>query len=483
VNNTASCFGSGTVAAPYCAIQYALGAATAGTDIRIQNSGKTYDETDTLSVSGTSTSPIYIEADNPSSPPTLTNTGNTGQQSYQMDLSNVSNVVVQNLKWDGTGANVAETALEIDCQGASSSTGVSVYNNTFTNWAASNTTTSYSGLGNYAIWLHGKSSSVSCSGFKVVGNTIIGSRGDPIETWFALGGTVVSNNTISGTVCGLFNNQNPNAEDIHIDCLDDSSTDGGITSNMVVQYNTMKDTSASCPFGIGSAGYQEFSGIHVDDGCSAGTINGNLVTNLSGTSTNTAHVGIHIEQNAHGWLVENNVIHDITDANGQGKGILVDSYQGKAGANNLIYNNTVYNNQLLGIQFQLQNNIENNILYNNGIQIGSFDNTETKVTVDYNTYYDNNGGNHVGQISYSGGIANFENWKAACSTAIASTCDLHSINANPNMVSPSSGNFELSSGSPAIDAGTTLSQVPVDILGYSRPQSTNYSIGAYEYPQ
>jgi len=41
--------------------------------------------------------------------------------------------------------------------------------------------------------------------------------------------------------------------------------------------------------------------------------------------------------------------------------------------------------------------------------------------------------------------------------------------------------FHLQSGSPAIDAGLTLSQVPYDFDGTARPQGSAYDIGAYEY--
>ena len=41
-------------------------------------------------------------------------------------------------------------------------------------------------------------------------------------------------------------------------------------------------------------------------------------------------------------------------------------------------------------------------------------------------------------------------------------------------------NFELQTGSPAIDAGVTLSQVPTDFRNAPRPQGGAYEIGAYE---
>jgi hypothetical protein len=51
---------------------------------------------------------------------------------------------------------------------------------------------------------------------------------------------------------------------------------------------------------------------------------------------------------------------------------------------------------------------------------------------------------------------------------------------NPNFVSFLS-NYTLTSPSPAINAGTTILLANPDIIGTSRPQSTAYDLGAYEY--
>jgi PKD repeat protein len=60
--------------------------------------------------------------------------------------------------------------------------------------------------------------------------------------------------------------------------------------------------------------------------------------------------------------------------------------------------------------------------------------------------------------------------------------DLHSFMATPDQlfVDPENGDYRLKSGSPAIDAGTTLADVTDDIEGASRPQGDAYDIGCYE---
>jgi len=51
----------------------------------------------------------------------------------------------------------------------------------------------------------------------------------------------------------------------------------------------------------------------------------------------------------------------------------------------------------------------------------------------------------------------------------------------PGFVNASSGDFRIASGSPAIDAGTPLNWVRTDFAHTSRPQRSQYDLGAYEY--
>ena len=52
---------------------------------------------------------------------------------------------------------------------------------------------------------------------------------------------------------------------------------------------------------------------------------------------------------------------------------------------------------------------------------------------------------------------------------------------DPELASPSTGDYRLCPGSPAIDAGIPLATVKDDFDGRSRPQGAGYDIGAYEY--
>ena len=56
-------------------------------------------------------------------------------------------------------------------------------------------------------------------------------------------------------------------------------------------------------------------------------------------------------------------------------------------------------------------------------------------------------------------------------------------NTDPKLVNASAPalDFQLSAGSPAIDAGVPLAYVSNDFLGTSRPQGAGYDIGAFEF--
>src|SRR5262249_5336155 len=56
------------------------------------------------------------------------------------------------------------------------------------------------------------------------------------------------------------------------------------------------------------------------------------------------------------------------------------------------------------------------------------------------------------------------------------------INTNPLFVNTATFDYHLQTGSPAIDAGLTLTMVSNDFEGHSRPQGPAFDIGAYEVP-
>jgi len=146
---------------------------------------------------------------------------------------------------------------------------------------------------------------------------------------------------------------------------------------------------------------------------------------------------------------------------GSGGGIGVASSTGT-----LVYNNLVYSNRI-GIEVAWGSpvgaKIYNNTVYGNvtGITMNS----------------DSSGALVKNNIVYqSGSITNNGSGTVQANNLVGSG----STN-NPQFVNAGSANFALQAGSPAIDHGTTLSEVTTDFAGVSRPQGTAYDIGAYEF--
>lgn len=135
------------------------------------------------------------------------------------------------------------------------------------------------------------------------------------------------------------------------------------------------------------------------------------------------------------WGQDNLVYNNLIFGN-QG-GVLVYGHS----ANSQIYNNTIVGNQNEGVAMQYYSSapiIRNNIVYGNGAAI-----------VD-------RGGSGTPVID-------------------------HNLTANPLFVNRSANDFQLTSSSPARDAGVVISSVPRDFTGLTRPQGGAYDVGAFEY--
>jgi parallel beta-helix repeat protein len=208
-------------------------------------------------------------------------------------------------------------------------------------------------------------------------------------------------------------------------------------------------------------------------------------------------------------LLENNVIYE--NGVGGGSAINWDGVDDSVIRNNLIYanhafgislfstdgshgssRNKVYNNTIvmaLNGRWAVNipkskgnggspvgNIVKNNILYTERADKGAiavYSTAAGVLTSDYNVVVDRfstNGGTSV--------TSTLAQWKAL-------GFDAHSLvsTAAALFVDPAMGNYQLKTGSPAIDAGVNLSpDVVADINGLPRPQRTAYDVGCYEMP-
>ena len=261
-----------------------------------------------------------------------------------------------------------------------------------------------------------------------------------------------------------------------VDGVHELSGTNGVGVNNIYKNNSFHDfqNPASCGLTVTGAGYYEWDGIHCDVGPQNSTIDSNVFSHIDPARVHAGSgIGVHIEYGCMGWVVKNNVIHDI------GSNGILDN-QRTTGARALYYNNTIYNILDSGIEIRWgYATVENNIISNAKQQIavrGTAVNTNPGTwTVDYNTYWDNSGGTHVGWYNEGAGQEPFATWKANCA------CDSHSINANPLFVNQGTSDFYLQPTSPVINIGATLTAVSLDTDGVSRPQGSAYDIGAYEW--
>jgi len=207
-----------------------------------------------------------------------------------------------------------------------------------------------------------------------------------------------------------------------------------------------------------------------------------------------------------GALIEDNVIYNNGSAGGGA--INLDGVQYSTIQNNLLYNNhasgitmfqqdgaagpvgdLVYNNTIdmasdgrWGLRVDSTvggNTVRDNIFYNENPNHGGID--FTNATDIANTDSDHNifGGGNVAITPDDGStFYTLAQWQAQGHEAHSFVATLASL-----FVNPSSGNYHLLAGSPAIDHGQTLAAVTTDLDRNKRPQGTASDIGCYEFPE
>lgn len=263
----------------------------------------------------------------------------------------------------------------------------------------------------------------------------------------------------------------------------------GFCDDLLIEHNT-------------TSGSIDEHGIYVSNSGDRPTIRNNTIF---GNNANGIHINGDASLGGDGIIseavVENNVIFDNGIAGGSG--INMDGVQDSVIRNNLIYathasgislyridgggpssGNRVLNNTIvvaadgrwaLNIQNgATANQVFNNILLNQHSWRGSIDISSDSTggfASDYNVVMERftlDGGNTVLDLAQ---------WRSQTGQ------DANSLVATPGSVFADFGNddYRLHAASPAVDAGTTLPDVLVDLLGAPRGVGAGYDIGAYEF--
>ena len=177
-------------------------------------------------------------------------------------------------------------------------------------------------------------------------------------------------------------------------------------------------------------------------------------------------------------IIRNNILFSEQIATSQGMMLILATALG----DNL--NTTVYNNTLVstigtnsGIDFQTSSGaissghlIKNNIVFSDqtDFQLIRVSDITVSFTSDNNLLFNSGGGN----IFFFGeNVTSLANWRTI------SGQDANSIAQDPLL----NDNFDIPTGSPAKDAGVTLTDVTDDFRRLGRPQGTAYDIGAMEF--
>jgi hypothetical protein len=146
-----------------------------------------------------------------------------------------------------------------------------------------------------------------------------------------------------------------------------------------------------------------------------------------------------------------------------------------------VYNNVLSFNGGSGIvlwQALSGIDIKNNIIFGNqknGIYACAA--TGSGVVIDHNVVDGNNVSNG-GYADYA--LADQCGTNSTYSYTLGSTVAADPMFTNASGTYSQQSDFQLKTGSPAIDSGLPLSAVPVDITGAPRPQGAGYDLGAYE---
>ncbi len=182
-------------------------------------------------------------------------------------------------------------------------------------------------------------------------------------------------------------------------------------------------------------------GIHAEQGSAV------IINNMFNGNTALQEMGA-VGIDCDSALVVNNTISNNMALNGPGGGVAVllrDDSDGATLRNNIVYQNNAWTG---GNDFYIDNDYDGN-------------QTASSVTLDHNNFDQGADGLFI-----------------SAPFAVSAT---NLNNLDPMFMDSTTGNYQLSKGSPCIDAGSAVDAPSVDIDNVSRPLGLTHDMGAYEY--
>lgn len=468
---------AGTLAAPWRTIQKAANTVHAGDTVQVM--GGTYNEVVTMKTSGNAASGYITFMNYPGQSPIVDGTGLAVGSSGQTGLFSLegtfSYIVIQGFEIRNySSSSRGKVPVGIDFEGAGSN--IEILNNHIHNIVQ--TLGSCNAANALAIALYGTQAPASISNVTLWGNEIDHNTTGCSENVSFDGNVqyfVEANNLVhDGDNIGL---DNIGFEGVSPNSAYDQARDGWVFQNTI--YNISSTTNPVYHNQVGADGYY-------CDGCTRIIVERNLIHDSDLSEMASEHSG-HTSSYV---MFRNNIIYHSLYV-----GLSIGGYSKNVGGtdhcvivNNSLWDDGTFSNSGLG-EFQIQylatnNTVENNIF--DGYTLTSkyllYDFTTSvpnPALLDYNDYF-----NTAGASSLFDWQGKTINGFAAYQTASAQ--DSHGKFADPLYVNLATTpyNFDLASGSPAINSGTNLGVNTVGVLDYAGHPRVNGSgqinMGAYE---
>jgi hypothetical protein len=468
---------AGTLAAPWRTIQKAANTVQAGDTVQVR--AGTYNEVVTLKTSGNSTQGYITFANYPGEAPIVDGTGLAVGASGQTGLFSLEGtfnyIVIKGFEIRNySSSSRGKVPVGIDFEGAGSN--IEILNNHIHNIVQ--TLSSCNAANALAVALYGTQAPASINNVTLWGNEIDHNTTGCSENVSFDGNVqyfVQANNLVhDGDNIGL---DNIGFEGVSTNSAYDQARDGWVFQNTI--YNISSTTNPVYHNQVGADAYY-------CDGCTRIIVERNLIHDSDLSEMASEHSG-HTSSYV---MFRNNIIYHSLYV-----GLSIGGYSKNVGGTDhcVIVNNSLWDDGTFGSsglgEFQIQYAATNNTVANNifdGYTLTSkyllYDFTSSQpnpAALDYNDYYNTAGASSL--FDWQGkSLSGFPAYQSA------SAQDVHGKFADPLYVNVTTTpyNFDLASGSPALNAGTNLGVNTVGVLDYAGNARVNGSgqinMGAYE---